>query len=225
MQRDDFEKQHKSAKCIYRKGLTHQGFLLAYSGRGWCTPPSAWSRRETRSIPMVSVHGGSEGRASATRGSRWREAAPSGGRPAVCRPGSGEWWRSCWAGRGSSRPFPVPPWHPSFSSVFSPKHQRPSLPIFLPRHPVSSQEVSSQLDLWRKINLSHSWWRYARSLWREKYRRPQCERTVKEASLYLHKILLSFFVRRSWKVEMTIPGVSERNPKRAPRKEKRGKGV
>lgn len=158
MERDDFEKQHKSAKRIYRKGLTHQGFLRAYSGRGWCTPPSAWSRRETRSTPGVSVHGGSAGRASATRGSRWHEAAPSGGRPAACRPGSGGWWRSYWAGPGSSRPFPVPPWHPSFSSVFSPGHQRLSLPTFLPHHPVSSQEVSSQLDLWRKINLSRSWW-------------------------------------------------------------------
>lgn len=110
---------------------THsRGFLLAYSGRGWCTPPSAWSRRETRSIPTASVRGGSEGRASATRGSRWREAAPSGGRPAVCRPGSGEWWRSYWAGPEQLKAFSSSSMAPFFSSVFFTKHQRPSLPIF-----------------------------------------------------------------------------------------------
>lgn len=173
MERNDSEKQYKSAKRINIKGLTYQGFLLAYSGRDWCTPPSAWNQKETHSIPVVLVHGGSEGRASATHGSKWREAAPSGGKLAACRPGSGEWWHSYWAAPDSSRPFPVPPWHLSFSSVFSPKRQQLSLPIFLLHHPVSTQEVSSQLDLWRKTNLSRSWWHHVHSLWMEKERRPQ----------------------------------------------------
>lgn len=138
--------------------LTHRGFPLSCSGRDWCTPPSAWSRKETHSIPVASVHGGSADRASATLGSKWHEAVPSGGRPAACRPESGGWWHSCWAAPGSSRPSPVPPWPLSFSSVFSPKHPPLSLPIFLLRRPASTRAVSSRLDLWRKINLSRSWW-------------------------------------------------------------------
>lgn len=141
-----------------RKRLAYRGSPLSYSGRDWCTPPSAWSRKETRSIPVVSVRGGSAGRASATLGSKWREAVPCGGKPAACRPGSGGWWRSCWAAPGSSRPFPVPPWPPSFSSVFSPKHPPLSLPTSPLRRPASTREVSSRPDLWRKINLSRSWW-------------------------------------------------------------------
>lgn len=93
----------------YKQGRTYRDSLLACSGRDWCKPPSALTRRGTRSTPEVSVRGGSAGLASATLCSRWRAAAPCGARPGACRPGSEESSRSCWAGRDNLRLFPAPP--------------------------------------------------------------------------------------------------------------------
>lgn len=54
---------------------------------------------------------------------------------------------------------------------------------------------------------------------------PNCETPTEDSSLYLCRILLSCLVLRSWKVETTIPSVAKRNPKSAPRKDKRKKNV
>ena len=55
--------------------------LLWRSGTDWCRLPSVSSWRETCRSPRPSTRGGTEGRASARRGSRWREEGLYGGRP------------------------------------------------------------------------------------------------------------------------------------------------
>lgn len=173
---------------------------------------------ETRSIPTASVRGGSEGRASATRGSRWRGGSPFPRWETCSLPSrEREWWRSYWAGPGSSGPFPVPR-----TLFFS---------FFTKASTAFSAHFSSSLTLFPAKKSLHSWTCEGKQtchvhdgavhtpLWRRNTESPK----RRKDSERLHFIYIRFSLassRRSWKVEMTIPGVSKRNPKQAPRKEK-----
>lgn len=90
------------------------------------------SRRESPQHSNRLQFVGSEGRASATRGSRWREAAPSGGRPAVCRPGSGNGDAVTGLARAAQGLFQFLHGTLLFFSFFT-KASTASLPIFLPQ--------------------------------------------------------------------------------------------
>ena len=97
--------------------ITHLDCLPVCSGRGWCTHPSVWSQRGTRSTPGPSARGATAGRANATPDSKWHAADLSYGTPAAVRPGSGGLSHSYWADPGSWGPSPAPPWPPSSFSV------------------------------------------------------------------------------------------------------------
>lgn len=142
----------------YKQGRTYQDSLPACSGRDWCKPPSVLNRRETHSIPVVSVRDGSAGLASATLCSKLHVAALSGVKPEACRPRNEELWHSCWADQDSLTLSPALPLHLFSSSVFSLMHRRLSLPIFLLHPPASTPTASSPLGWWRRISLSRSWW-------------------------------------------------------------------
>lgn len=93
----------------YKQGRTYQDFLPACSGKDWCRPPSVLNQKETRSIPVVSVHDGFAGLASATLCSKLHAAALSGVKPEAGHPRTEELWHSCWADQDSLTLSPAPP--------------------------------------------------------------------------------------------------------------------
>ncbi len=132
--------------------MTYQDFQLVCSDMGWYTLLSVWTRTDTRTPLGVWARDGTAGQASATRGSRWREAGLSCETPAAAHLATGGWSHICWAVRGCWGPSPSPPWHPFSSSASSPGRPQPSPPIFPPHRPASSPAIASPLGWWRRTD-------------------------------------------------------------------------
>lgn len=141
---------------------SHLDCPLVCSDRGWCTRPSVWNRRGTRSTPGPSAHGGTAGPASATPDSKWHVADLSCGTPAAVRPENGGLSHSYWADPGSWVPAPDPPWLPFSFSVSSPKLPQPFLPISLLRPLASNPVVVWPPGQWRRKVRWRSWWTSSR---------------------------------------------------------------